>query len=211
MSLDPERSNFLTASDFGAALGCCPYKSRGMLWKEMTGRGKSELFMPAIEYGNENEPRAIQEYELETGNIATRGRFVKHPTVGFLAATPDGFIGKDGLLEVKTPYQAMYRAIPAHYLAQVHGQIQCADRKWADFFAWWPESPNLLVHIERDDEVWGRMLEKLTEFYQFVLDDKEPPRMSKKTKFEFGGKVEIYVKPPPTPKATGDDPLQIPF
>jgi len=216
MSLDPERANYLTASCFGAALGISSaFQTRAGLWREMTGREQGTVFQPAVDYGNENEPRALAEYEIETGYIIqgreSRKLFTPHPTIPFLSATPDGFVGNDGLVEVKTPYRAFYTAIPAHYLAQVHGQIQCTGRAWCDFFVWWPESPPLLVHVERDDEVWARMLERLTEFWQYILDDKEPPRMSKKSKFEFGGRVEIYEKPKPGPKLTGDDPLQIPF
>ena len=185
------RRGKLTASCFGAALGLSPHLSRARLWKEMTGRAKPDPYLPAVKYGQEHEPIAIQDYEAETGNIVIPAEFYVHPNLDFLGASPDGLVGKSGLLEVKAPFLAQYETILAHYLCQCIGQIECLPgREWCDFYTWRPERA-FLVRIHRNTDLWAAMLERLTAFWnEYILADVEPPRLTKKEKFPL---AEVYA------------------
>lgn len=58
---------------------------------------------PAMQYGRDNEPKAIERLETDKGvNVKKCGLFVdrEYP---YLAATPDGLVGEDTVVEVKCP------------------------------------------------------------------------------------------------------------
>lgn len=55
-------------------------------------------------------------------------------------ASPDGTIGKDGLLEVKvvgdnTFTEILTSGVPDKYMKQIQGQLMASGRKWCDFVA----------------------------------------------------------------------------
>jgi len=185
-----ERAQRLTGSMYAAALGFSPYCSRQQLWRELTGRANPKPpYEMAVQWGEDWEPEAIAQYEEDTGNLVMPCGFFAHDRYDWLGASPDGLIGKDGLLEVKCPPMADYVDVPPHYLAQVHGELNCADRKWCDFAIWrHPDKcaitglPQWIVHrIERDAEIWKRMLDLLSIFwFGNVVGDVDPGRMKNK-------------------------------
>lgn len=60
----------------------------------------------ALSWGTDHEPVAIQAYEELTGcTVQPCGLFVDMDK-GFLAASPDGLVGDDKIIEVKCPYKA---------------------------------------------------------------------------------------------------------
>ncbi|MHB0764695.1 ERF family protein [Stutzerimonas sp. NM35] len=61
-----------------------------------------------------------------------------HADHDWLAASPDGLVGHDGLIEVKCPFRATYTSIAEvpHYAAQIQLQLACTMRDWCDFVIW---------------------------------------------------------------------------
>src|SRR5690606_18716633 len=86
-------------------------------------------------------------YQIETGEIVGPEAFVLHPDIDWAGATPDGFVGSDGLLEVKcptTPKHLMWRMvgeIPEEHRLQMCFQVACTKRKWVDFVSFDPRVP----------------------------------------------------------------------
>ncbi|KAJ8950768.1 hypothetical protein NQ318_011261 [Aromia moschata] len=106
-----------------------------------------------------------------------------HQDYPFLAATPDGLIGDDAIIEVKCPYKAkdltpedafeqkqiQFASLEGgvltlkrtdKYYYQVQGQLFVTGRKVCYFVVWTPLG---LVYekILRDDECWSKMFPKL--------------------------------------------------
>ena len=55
-----------------------------------------------MKYGIESEPNAIKKYERQTKSVvATSGLWV-NPKYPFLACSPDGLVGQDGIIEIKS-------------------------------------------------------------------------------------------------------------
>ena len=171
------RASRLTSSDFGAALGVNPYCSRQKLWRLKVGLEKVETNWH-IQRGIDHEADALFAYEVETGLLVDEVGLVLHPAHAWLAATPDGAVGADGLIECKCP--AQFRdAPPDYHLAQILGQLECADRAWCDYVQW-VEGEIHVTRVVRDPAWWARALPQLREFWDCVERMEEPKRRSKK-------------------------------
>lgn len=131
----------------------------------------------AMAWGIENEPVALLAYELETGNQVSNAFFDKHPTLE-AGASPDGYVGDDGLVEIKCPNSATHletlksREIPKQYYAQVQGQLWITGRKWCDFVSYDPRYPInaqlFITRIERDEEYIKELEQQITDFLKEV-------------------------------------------
>lgn len=93
----------------------------------------------AMQWGVDHEDEARSEYELATGRLVIDAPFVEHPTLAGLGASPDGYVGRDGLLEIKCPNSGTHLErleagiVPPEYVPQMLVQCLCTGRKWVDF------------------------------------------------------------------------------
>jgi hypothetical protein len=101
--------------------------------------------------GHEQEPHARHAYDLETGNIVTEVGAIESDCGRFLYS-PDGLIGDDGLLEIKTILspERIVRIIGegdlSDFIDQCIGGLWITGRQWIDLALWCPA----LEPIERD-------------------------------------------------------------
>lgn len=141
--------------------------------ERLTGERK-EFSTAATEWGNYNEPFAIEYYQEITGNSVMECGFVKHPTVA-TGASPDGLIGLDGGVEVKCPYNtsihlnnALSGEVPAEYYAQIQGQIWVCGLDWVDFVSFDPriegKARMSIVKVERDDQFIENLEKQILNF-----------------------------------------------
>ena len=171
------RAGRLTASVFATAAGLSSYASARHLWQFRTGRvGDGERWE-----GNEHtargtalEPVACQQYTRLTGNAVQPCGLFLHPTHSWLAASPDGLIGGDGLLEIKCPAHRPHDTLPPLYMPQVQGQLFIAGRQWAHFFSFCTGAPGALgelqpvaalYEVRRSEAYWAWLLQRLQKFY----------------------------------------------
>lgn len=138
--------------------------------ERITGMPEETYQNAAMARGVEMEAEARSYYELTTGQTVEQ--------VGFCVAdcgagcSPDGFVGEDGLIEIKCPSIAVHvgylldNKVPTDYFQQTQGQLFVTGRKWLDFISYYPLMKPLVVRMERD-EVFIRKLEvELRVFYQ---------------------------------------------
>lgn len=114
----------------------------------MTGQSQEDrFFSQAMAWGVEQEPFARAAYEIQTGGLVENVGLVAHPSIPRCAASPDGLVGLEGLLEIKcpkTPTHLEYMekgAIPGHYQLQMLWQMACTGRQWVDFATFDPRLP----------------------------------------------------------------------
>lgn len=106
----------------------------------------------AMKNGTIMEPEARRFYEFE--------RDAKVDDVGLcctddskLGASPDGLVGDDGCLEIKSPLHKTQVAylldgdLPREYRCQVHGHLIVTGRDWCDFISYARGLPHLLVRV----------------------------------------------------------------
>lgn len=127
----------------------------------------------AMQFGIDNEPVARLAYELETGNTVEEAFFEKHPTIK-AGASPDGYIGTDGLLEIKVPNLATHletlkdQEVPRQYYTQVQGQLWITGRQWCDFVSYTPflenEAQLFIKRVPRDSKFISAMTQEIKLF-----------------------------------------------
>jgi putative phage-type endonuclease len=178
------RQGRLTASNFAAAAGICPYKSRQKLWRELNGLDEPFTGNAATDWGECHEKDAINEYECVTGNIVLPVGFISHSSFGWLGCSPDGLVSIDGAVEAKCPMgERPNSEVPNHYQAQIQGQLECTNRDWCDFVSW-TEAETVIIRVKRDQAYFGWLLNLLQEFwFDYVLKDIPPPRLGRKPKY----------------------------
>ena len=69
------------------------------------------------------------------------GGFFVNPDHPWLAASPDGLVGADGLCELKNPAR-LATETKIYYRIQCLVQLACTGRAWCDFFSWPPCNEN---------------------------------------------------------------------
>jgi len=103
--------------------------------------------------GQEQEPIARMLYEETYFAEVTNGGFFDHGTYG---DSPDGLIGSDGILEVKSVIASTHfatlrrKSFDPAYRWQLVGHIDCSEREWVAFGSYcadFPESQQLIVHV----------------------------------------------------------------
>jgi putative phage-type endonuclease len=121
----------------------------------LTGKSEYQEVNEAMQRGTDLEPEARQYYELIAGPVQEVGFCIHDDGFG---CSPDGFVGEDGLLEIKCPLAHTHveylidDAIPGIYIPQVQGQLLVTGRKWCDFLSYHPDMKPLLVRVERDEK-----------------------------------------------------------
>lgn len=149
--------------------------------ERLTGNAAESYTNAAMQWGTEKEPDARAAYEFRTDATVDLVGFVEHPKILMTGASPDGLIGKDGLVEVKCPNTATHidtllgQAMPAKYNTQIQWQLACTDRLWCDFVSFDPRMPEsmrlFITRVERDDATIGE-LEKLVSDFLVEIDRK---------------------------------------
>lgn len=124
--------------------------------------------------GTELEPTARMEYEVITGNLASESGLALTED-GVFGYSTDGFVGDDGLIEIKCPASpekivAIWATGDlAEYIHQIQGGLWITGRKWCDFIMYCPQLEPVrkqlfLRRVERDDNFIDDMVEKLLAF-----------------------------------------------
>ncbi len=166
-----QRQGRITGSRVAAILGLDKYKTADDVLREMVreARGAEREFTgnEATAFGHEHEPHAIEAYEEQTGQLVISTGLHVHPVHDWLAASPDGLIGHDGLIEVKCPFRATYTTLAEvpHYAAQIQLQLVCTGRDWCDFVVW--RDGQIIVERVEQDAFWlFQHMPRLAEFIQ---------------------------------------------
>ena len=180
------RTGKATASNFGCfmanegkAFGDPAKKYALQIALEIANGRKAEFSFSNdhTERGHEQEPIARMLYEEENFIDVRNGGFFDHETYG---DSPDGLVGDDGVLEIKSVTAAVHYATlrresfdPA-YRWQLIGHLDCTGRDWVDFASYcseFPEASQLIVYrlYRRDftDEI-ERLRARRAEFLTLV-------------------------------------------
>lgn len=174
--LSPLRTGRITGSRIGGVLGLNRYSSRDEVLAEMVAQalGQPPAFEgnDATQWGTDHERDALAAYERRAG-VMTYGaqEIVIHPVHDFLAVTPDGYVGDDGMVECKCPFTGKYTHIgqKPEYEAQIRLQLECTGRQWCDFIVWrqgskWRDEQCDVSRVEHDPAWLVKHLPTLLEF-----------------------------------------------
>jgi len=142
------------------------YKKRAEI---RTGEIEESFTNEWMQRGHLLEPEARKEYELTNLVSVEDGGFWEYSE--FIGASPDGFVGEDGLLEIKCPKASTMERymdenkLPSIYKWQIHGQMLCTGRQWVDFVVYHPMYELFQLRIERD----SKLIKELEEQLNYVI------------------------------------------
>ena len=139
--------------------------SRGFIRQLATERiiGVPEYTHPTrpMQRGNLLEPHARELYAEHYAPVEEVG-FIRLDTDEYsLGYSPDGVIGHDGLLEIKSPgpkehlRTILADAVPSVYVWQVQVGLYVTGRSWLDFISYCPGADLYVKRVRPDKEAFG--------------------------------------------------------
>jgi predicted phage-related endonuclease len=173
------RCGLLTASEFDRILTptlkiADNVKSRAHLWEiaaqRISGYVEPQYISDAMLRGQEDEIIARDLYSKNYAEVAQCG-FVTNSKWGFtLGCSPDGLVGEDGLIEVKSRCQRFQvqticdGEMPEDFLLQVQGELLVTERQWCDFISFSGGLPMVTMRIEPDPAVQEAIIDAAAKF-----------------------------------------------
>lgn len=152
-----------------------------LICERLTGAQGDSYVSAAMQWGTDTEPMARAAYESHSGALVIETGLVPHPAIPMAAASPDGLIDSDGLVEIKCPITATHietllgQSVPGRYVTQIQWQLACTGRKWCDFVSFDPRMPEnmqlFVQRIARNDETIA-LLEREVMMFLGELDAK---------------------------------------
>lgn len=181
------RKGRVTGSMVGAILGLDPNCTRAEAMRRMVRsyQGLPSEFTGniATQWGQTHEQEAKEAFEYDIGRTVQDATFVVHPTMPWLGASPDGYVGDYGVFECKCPFGLRDHGRPVpfksiqeqpHYYAQMQIQMLVTGRKHCFFWQWTKHDENLTM-VDFDQDWIDANLPKLEAFYQEFLAACEDP------------------------------------
>jgi putative phage-type endonuclease len=153
------------------------YRSQ-LICERLTGCVAPSFTNAAMIHGTETEPEARRAYEFFIDRDVQQVGFIPHPEIENAGASPDGFVGDDGLLELKCPQSATHietlltGIIPDKYFKQMQFQMAVTGRSWCDFASYDPricERMRLFVkRVDRDAEAIAEIEAEVSAFIREI-------------------------------------------
>jgi hypothetical protein len=181
-----EFSRIIQPKKWGLAAGRRSYQIE-LLTELALGGPLGQPTTPAMLHGHDFEAKARSAYELVNGVDVEPCGFCTNDA-GSAGASPDAFVGKVGLLELKNPMLPQVHMDhvlePLEFLAEHWVQVQsqlyiCDEREWCDLVSYWPlpESEQrarlVSVRVKRHPEFQKKLDAALTTFLREFEELKE--------------------------------------
>ena len=146
--------------------------------ERMTQKPTESYSNAAMQWGTDQEPFARAAYETARGVMVEEVGFVPHPNILMAGASPDGFVGVNGLVEIKCPNTAtmietlLTKKCPQKYFTQIQFQLACTDRVFCDYVVFDPRMPKHLqlfvTRVERDEDFIAHIEDEIQIFLSEV-------------------------------------------
>lgn len=171
------RSGIITASSMHKVLAKGHGKTRlsymyEMIGERVTGEPKEGFSSAHTERGHEQEPKARELYCIQSDcEVLSCGFMRNFHEIGYVGYSPDGLIGDNGLLEIKTKLPHLQAEIldrgevPTEYKAQIQTGLWVSGREWIDFVSYSPFFPLFINRVYRDDKFMKVMEKEVVSFY----------------------------------------------
>ena len=135
---------------------------RELIAERILGRAADHFVTRYMEEGSEREGEACAMYEAATSQMVMPVGFALHPRFDWSGASPDGIL-EDRVLEIKSPKPETLlewietAVIPENYVYQMQWEMVCCEKKFADFYGWYPGLPHFFKTLEWNDVLVSEM------------------------------------------------------
>ena len=147
-----------------------------LAFQRLTGFVEPQYVSDAMLRGQEDEIYAREEYSQHYASVEETG-FITNDHWGFtIGYSPDGLVGDDGLIEVKSrggKYQVQTIAnneVPAEYMLQLQTGLLITGRKWIDFISYCGGLPMFVKRVEPDPEMQDAIIAAVTRAEEAIAD-----------------------------------------
>ena len=144
--------------------------------ERITGWTEHVYVNAAMERGNMDEPLARDLYSV-TYAPATQVGFMVRDDWGFSTGySPDGIVGDDGLIEVKSRAPKKHLAtilagdVPPECTAQIQCGLLVSGREWCDYLSWCGGMPMWRKRVYPDPMWFGATVQAVVNFEAAVAD-----------------------------------------
>ena len=108
--------------------------------------------------GHDDEPRAVDVYAEHFAPVTSTGFMVRDDWGFRIGYSPDGLVGDDGLIEVKSRrakkqlQTILEDAVPAENMAQIQCGLLVSGREWCDYVSYTGGMPLYVKRVEPDPD-----------------------------------------------------------
>ncbi len=126
--------------------------------------------------GHEDEPRAVEKYSEHYAPVTTTGFMVRDDWGFKIGYSPDGLVGDDGLIEVKSPRAKKHLTtilsgeVPPEHMAQLQCGLLVSGRQWIDFVSYCGGMPMWVRRVEPDLDWFAAIVEAVRKFEGTAAD-----------------------------------------
>lgn len=147
-----------------------------LAFQRITGFVEPQYVSDSMLRGQEDEHYARLAYSEHFAPVTQTG-FVTNDRWGFtIGYSPDGLVGDDGLIEVKSRggrFQIQTIAgdeVPDDYLIQVQTALLVTEREWIDFISYCGGLPVFVKRVEPDPDIHEAIVKAAISFEERIAD-----------------------------------------
>jgi putative phage-type endonuclease len=128
-----------------------------LLAERITGESEPSFYGDDMARGHLLEPLARDIYAQHRAPVQECGFVTADFDGTVIGYSPDGLVGDDGLIEIKSPRQKnhlrslLINEVPAEYVPQVQTGLAVTGRAWCDYISYAPGLPLFIHRCERDE------------------------------------------------------------
>ena len=137
----------------------------------LTGAPAPSFSNSHTERGHELEPQIRADYELLRGVEVEQVGLIRRGRFGY---SPDGLVGDDGLIEIKSRLPKILiptllgGPLSKDEDSQIQGGLWASGRAWCDYIAYYPGMPMCVRRVYRDDAMISQIEDAVGRFNAFV-------------------------------------------
>lgn len=206
-----KRNGMISASNGGAAIGCCHYTTIKDVLLDKIGLGKPFKENKYVYHGKKYEKIAIMIYEnIYNSKIGEFG-LIQHPTIPHIGASPDGIamsLTLDGqanktigrMIEVKCPPSRVIlnkgkingNICPDYYWIQVQLQLECCNLYECDFWQCHiTEYPSYNEFVSDEVNDASHSCNQIYDQNETTIIENEPERIKLDSRLRKGAIIEL--------------------
>jgi len=135
-----------------------------LLAERITGESEASFYSDDMARGHLLEPLARDIYAEHRAPVQECGFVTADFDGTVIGYSPDGLVGEDGLIEIKSPRQKNHLrsllndAVPSEYYPQVQTGLAVTGRAWCDYISYAPGLPLFIHRCWRDEAVITQLI-----------------------------------------------------
>lgn len=147
-----------------------------LLAQRITQYVEPQYISDAMLRGLTDEIYARALYDEKYAPVSETG-FITNDNLGFIIGySPDGLVGDDGLIEVKSRMQKYQTQtiveddVPAEYMLQIQTGLLVSERKWCDYISWCGGMPMFVKRVYPQPEYFTAIATAAADFEAQLQD-----------------------------------------